>query len=95
MADSHVPLRQRLDRALLVLAITLGTLPIALFGSAAAARFLPLSDDARFATAFALAIPLWVAAMLVALLAKSGSRALGVCIGVSCALAALVLGVGP
>lgn len=94
MADSPVPLRHRLDRALLVLAVTVGTLPIALFGSAAAARFLPLSEDARFATAFALAIPLWVAAMLGALLARSGARALAVCIGVSCALAALVLGIG-
>ena len=94
MADPKIPLRQRLDRALLVVAVTLGTLPIALFGSAAAARFLPLSDDARFATAFALAIPLWVSAMLIALLAKSGARALGVCIGVSCALAVLVLGIG-
>jgi hypothetical protein len=83
----------RFDTAVLVLAATLGTLPIALLGSAALARFLPLSADARFATAFGLAIPLWVAAMCVALLAKSGTRALLVCLAASATLAALVLGI--
>ena len=77
----------------LVLAVTLGTLPVALFGSAALARFLPLSADARFATGFGLAIPLWVAAMCVALLARSGTRALLICLASSAALAALVFGV--
>jgi hypothetical protein len=81
------------DSWALVLAATLGTLPIALLGSAALARFLPLSADARFATGFGLAIPFWVAAMCVALLAKSGSRALLVCLAATAALVALVFGI--
>jgi len=81
------------DSGALVLAATLGTLPIALLGSAALARFLPLSAEARFATGFGLAIPLWVAAMCVALLARCGRRALYVCLVASAALAAVVFGV--
>jgi len=85
--------RSTFDGWALVLAATLGTLPIALLGSAALARFLPLSADARFATGFGLAIPLWVAAMCVVLLARSGSRALLMCLAASAALAALVFGI--
>jgi len=81
------------ERWALVLGATFGTLPLALLGSAALARFLPLSPDARFATGFALAIPLWVSAMCVALLARRGSRALYVCLAASAALAALVFGI--
>lgn len=81
------------DTVALVLAATLGTLPLALLGSAALARFLPLSADARFATGFGLAVPLWVSAMCVALLARSGTRALLVCLAATAALAALVFGI--
>ena len=104
MADPSVPHPElpatrptpprRFDTALLIIATVLGSLPIALLTSAALARFLPLSPDARFALAFGLAIPSWVTIMCVTLLARNGLRALLVCAGVSAALAALVFGVG-
>ncbi|MEY2931395.1 MAG: hypothetical protein RL033_2144 [Pseudomonadota bacterium] len=81
----------RLDRLLLVAAVILGTLPIALLTSAALARYLPLSDDARFAVGFVVVIPLWVTAMCIALLAKTGLRAFVWCLGTSVVLSALVL----
>lgn len=71
-----------------------GSLPVALLASAALARFLPLSPDARFAIGFALAIPAWVGVMCVTLLAESGLRALLVCAGLGAALAGLVYGIG-
>lgn len=83
----------RADLWALVLASTLGTLPVALLSSALLARFLPVSADARFAIGFGLAIPLWVVAMCVALLARRGSQALWLCLGASALLAAAVLGV--
>jgi hypothetical protein len=81
---------QRLDRVLLVTATVLGSLPIALLASAAIARFLPISPDARFALGFGLVVPSWVSIMCVTLLARSGARALLVCVGVSVVLAMLV-----
>jgi hypothetical protein len=90
---AEVARRGRLDTALLVLATTFGSLPIALLTSAALARFQPLSPDARFATGFGLAIPLWVSVMCVTALARSGARALLVCAAISAALAGLVFGV--
>jgi hypothetical protein len=84
----------RLDTALLVLAATLGTLPIALFVGAILARFLPVSADARFALGFGLTIPVWLAAMCAALLARSGARALCICAATSMVLGALVFGIG-
>ena len=83
-----------LERSLFVLSVTLGTLPVALLASAAVARFLPSSEDTRFAAAFALAIPLWVSTMSVALLARRGTTVLGVCATLCLLLAALVFGVG-
>lgn len=83
----------RADLWALVLASTLGTLPVALLTSALLARFLPVSADARFAIGFALAIPLWVTAMCVALLARRGTRALWLCLGATALLALLVLAV--
>lgn len=80
----------RLDAALRVIAATIGTLPLALFGAACIARFLPVSPDARYAIAFAGVIPLWVTAMCIAFLARRGSWALVVCIVVSVALATAV-----
>jgi hypothetical protein len=85
---------RRLDTALLVLAATLGTLPIALFVGALLARFLPVSADARFALGFGLTIPTWLAIMCVALLARSGARAFCICGAASMVLAVLVFGVG-
>jgi predicted permease len=86
--------RARLDGALLALSVTFGTLPIALLLSAALARYLPLSDDARFALGFASSIPLWVSIMCVALLAKTGARALAGCVTASLLLALLILPLG-
>lgn len=83
----------RLDAWLRVLAALVGTLPAALFASASLARFPPLSEDARFALGFTLAIPLWITAMCFAFLARSGTRAWGVCLGVTAILAALVYGI--
>lgn len=87
-------LLRRIDGALLTVAATLGTLPVALLASAALARYLPLSDDARFAVGFAAVIPLWVTAMCVTLLIQTGRRALLGCLGVSLLLALLVFPFG-
>jgi hypothetical protein len=83
----------RANAALRVFAATLGTLPIALFGAACIARFLPLCADVRYAIAFSVVIPVWVSAMCVTFLARSGARALACCGFVALALAALSLGV--
>jgi predicted permease len=83
--------RARLDSALLAVSVTVGTLPIALLISTALARYLPLSDDARFAVGFASSIPLWVSTMCLALLAQTGVRALAGCVGVSLVLTLLIL----
>lgn len=72
------------------LAALFGTLPVALFAAAAIGRFLPLSADARFALAFLLVIPLWIAAMCVAFLTKNGARAWACCITLSVLLGTLV-----
>jgi hypothetical protein len=85
--------RSRLDTALLVVAGTLGTLPLSLFACAALARFLPVSPDARYALGFSLAIPLWILAMCLTFIARSGARALLTCLLLSGLLAAVVLGV--
>jgi hypothetical protein len=83
----------RLDAWLRVLAALAGTLPVALLASAALARFLPLSEDTRFAIGFTAAIPLWITAMCFAFLARSGERAWAVCIAATVLLAALSYGV--
>ena len=78
---------------LLIVARILATLPLSLFTCTALARFLPVSADARYALGFALAIPLWIVAMDLTLIAKSGAWALLTCLLLSSALAAMVLGV--
>lgn len=88
-------LQVRLGRGALVLGVTLGTLPVALLASAAVARFLPVSADARFAAGFALAIPLWQLCMCIALLARRAATVLTVCGISSLALAVLVFGIQP
>lgn len=82
--------RTRVDVSLRVLAALLGTLPVALLASAALARFLPLSEDARFAVGFTAAIPLWIAGMCFGFLARSGTKACGACLLASGLLGALV-----
>jgi hypothetical protein len=59
-----------------------------LLGSACLARFLPLTEDTRFAIGFAAAIPTWVVLMCVTFLAKRSAFAWGVLAGISSALAA-------
>lgn len=77
------------------LAATLGTLPVVLLASAALARFLPVSADARYALAFISVIPFWVLAMCVAFLAQRSVRVWLVCAALALALGALVYGVPP
>jgi hypothetical protein len=86
--------RGRLDTTLLVLATTLGALPVALLASALCARFLPLSADARFAVGFGLAIPIWVTVMCFTLLSRTGARALTTCLGLGALLAVLLFTLG-
>lgn len=83
----------RLDAWLRILAALAGTLPLALLASAALARFLPLSEDTRFAIGFTLAIPLWITAMCFTFLARSGARAWGLCIAAGALFAALAYGI--
>jgi hypothetical protein len=64
----------------------LGTAPIALLASVALARLLPLDEEPRFVIGFALAIPLWIAAICLALVARSSRR-----VWLLSALSALVL----
>ncbi len=66
---------QRIDNALRVGAAVIGTLPVALLAGLLAARVVPGSEDVRFAVGHALVIPLWVAGMCLAALARSGTRA--------------------
>ena len=83
------------ERTLLIAGVTLGTLPVALLASAAIARFLPLSADARYAAGFGLAIPIWQLCMCLALLARRAATVLGACAALSALLAALVFGIHP
>jgi len=83
----------RLDASLRVLAAIAGTLPVAALASTALARFLPLPEDVRASIGFVVAVPLWIAAMCVAFLARSGKRAWLGCAGATALLAALVYGV--
>lgn len=92
MAEA-APSSSHSNATLCTLAALFGTLPVALLAAAALGRFLPLSADARFALAFLLVIPLWIAAMCVAFLARRGAQAWAWCIGLSALLAALVYGV--
>jgi hypothetical protein len=75
-----------MEAALRALAATLGTLPVALLAALALARRLPLSEDARFACGFGLAVPLWVAAIHLGFLARSARTA-----WLACGVASLVL----
>lgn len=79
----------RADRALVLLASVLGTLPVALFGAACVARFLPVSADTRFALAYLAVVPFWVVGMCFAFLARRGWMVLALCLVVAALLAAL------
>jgi hypothetical protein len=82
-------IRARLGAWPRILAAVVGTLPAALLTSACLARFLPLSEDARFAIGFALAIPIWIALMSAGFLARRGALAWAVLVGMSAVLAVL------
>jgi hypothetical protein len=80
----------RLDLCARIVAATVGTAPVALCVSACLARFLPLSEDGRFAIGFACLVPLWVGLMCVTFLARRGLYALGACVTASLVLAGVV-----
>jgi biotin transporter BioY len=81
----------RANAVLRVLASLAGTLPVALFGAVCLSRFLPIGEEARFVAGFTLAIPLWVTAMCVTFLARSGARAWLWCTGLALVLGGLAL----
>jgi hypothetical protein len=81
-----------LDAATTAAAI-FGTLPVAVLGCAALARFLPCSEDSRFAIAFAALVPSWLLGMCWAFVAQSGRRAWLLCLSLALLLAAVVYGV--
>ncbi|AUX48186.1 hypothetical protein SOCE26_097170 [Sorangium cellulosum] len=93
MASQQLSRPARLEAALRALAALVGTLPIAVLGGACLSRFAPLTEEARFILGYALAIPLWVAAMCLAFLARTAARAWAVCAAISVMLAALTYGV--
>ncbi|WP_437287317.1 hypothetical protein [Sorangium sp. So ce406] len=68
-------------------------MPVAVLSSVCLARFAPLSEGARGALGFSLVVPLWVAAMCVAFLARSAARAWGMCAALSAVLFALAYAV--
>lgn len=81
--------RRRADRpdAARVLAALIGTLPASIFTAAAIARFAPAEEPTRLALGYALALPIWIAAMCLVALVRSGRRA-----WLLCAVAAAVAG---
>ncbi|WP_437293218.1 hypothetical protein [Sorangium sp. So ce426] len=85
----------RLDGTLRVLAALIGTLPLAVLGGVCLARFAPLAEATRSALGFALVVPLWLAAMCVAFLARSAARAWSVCAAIGAVLLALAYAVPP
>jgi hypothetical protein len=83
----------RLDAMLRVLAALVGTLPLAVLTSVCLARLWPLAEATRLALGFTLAIPLWMAAMSFAFLARSGWRAGSLCLATTLLLGLLTYGV--
>jgi hypothetical protein len=63
--------RQRLADGLRDLASIVGTLPVAVLMCVALARLLPFDEPTRLAVAFTLAIPIWVAAMILTFVART------------------------
>jgi len=72
-----------------VVAAVAGTLPPAVLVAAGLARLLPLELASRFVWGFSLALPAWIAAICLGMLAESARRAWLWCGGVTL-LAALV-----
>jgi hypothetical protein len=92
LKSTQTPSRVDSNAILRVLGATLGTLPVALLICAGFARFVPISPDTRFAIAYAGLIPLWLAAMCVALLARTTAHIRIVAAVSSAALGAIVYG---
>ena len=80
----------RIDRFARITAALVGSLPVALGLSICVSLYAPLAEEARFALGFFLAPILWVTAMCVGFLAKSGLRAWA-CVAASSGLLALVI----
>lgn len=83
----------RLDAWLRSLVALAGTIPVAVLTSVGLARFLPLSEDARFAFGYTALLPLWLGATCAGFLARSSARSFAVCLGVTGLLALVVYGV--
>lgn len=81
----------RLDAAARWTAAIAGALPVAVFGATCLSRFLPVGAEARFVAGFTLAVPLWVAAVCVTSLARTGARAWLWCGSLTLILGALAL----
>lgn len=88
-------LSPRWELGLRISAATLGTACVSLLASLCLARFLPLDAEARFAIGFTLAIPIWIAAMCIAFLARDGVRAWLWCAGLGLLLGAWAYGIPP
>jgi biotin transporter BioY len=82
-----------LDDTLRVLAALVGTLPVAVLGTACLSRFLPAGAEARMAIGAALAIPLWILAMCTVALSRSAARAWLWCGGLALVVGALAYGI--
>lgn len=78
-----------------VLASTLGTLPVSILAAAALARFLPLSEPVALAVAYALWVPIWIAAACWIARTQRASRAWLLALTSAVAVAAFVFLVPP
>jgi hypothetical protein len=83
--------RQRLADGLRDLAAIVGTLPVAVLMCVALARLLPFDEPTRLAVAFTLAIPIWVAAMILTFVARTAHGAWAFCALTTAALGACFL----
>jgi hypothetical protein len=75
------------DAALRVSAALVGTLPPSVLLTCVAAAHLPISRGAALATGILAAIPLWIAAMCLAFIARHGWLVWIVCVAATAALA--------
>jgi hypothetical protein len=74
------PGRARLADGLRDIAAIVGTLPVAVLVCVGLARLLPFDEPTRLAMAFTLAIPIWVAAMILAFVARTARGAWMFCV---------------
>jgi hypothetical protein len=81
---------RRVDTLARITAALVGTIAPALLATAALAAHLPVAADLRFAIGFFMFVPLWVTAMTLTFLVRSGWTAWAICITASVALACAV-----